>query len=247
MSDTKLLTLYCNSFNGKDPLHTQANQKTLMCGSYFLSPTIKQESLNKNHILDDTLDNISNLNKLVGDLTGLYWVWKNTNDEFVGTNQYRRYYDDNQLNSLKLSENELYVSEFLNFGYDSVWAQYVKSHTDLGINVLRKAIEMNKVPVNMEMFNILYHRNILSTCNSFFAYRTIFDKLCSILFEIIFELYEGCKYTLEFVQYRAHYGRSPDDKRILAFLAERILNIIYFNSKYYLGSLQIVPLRYNTL
>lgn len=242
-----MLTLYCNSFNGKDPLHTQANQKTLMCGSYFLSPTIKQESILKNHLLDDTGDNISHMNKLVGDLTGLYWIWKNTDDEFVGTNQYRRYYDDNHLAKLQLSTNELYVSEFLNFGYDSSWTQYIKSHSELGINILRKAVEMQKVPLTMDMFNILYHRNILSTCNSFFAHRPIFDKLCSILFEIIFELYDGCKYALEFVQYRAHTGRSPDDKRLLAFLAERILNIIYFNSKHFLGSVQIVPLRYYTL
>lgn len=247
MSDINLLTLYCNSFNGKDPLHTQANQKTLMCGSYFLSPVIKKRSLEKNHLLDDTLNNISNLNDILGDLTGLYWIWKNTNEEFVGTNQYRRYYDDNQLNSLKLSDKELYVSEFLNFGQDNVWQQYTKAHTDLGINILRKAIEMNKVSIPINMFNMLYYRNILSTCNSFFAHRDIFNKLCSVLFEIIFELYDGCKYALEFVQHGAHYGRNVNDKRLLAFLAERILNIIYFNSKYFLGSLQIVSLRYNTI
>lgn len=241
-----MLTLYCNSFNGKDPLKIQATQKTLMCGSYFLSPHIKQNCLAKNHILDDTADNISYLNKIFGDLTGLYWVWKNTQDEFVGTNQYRRYYDDNELAQLKLSTNELYVSEFLNFDKENVWTQYIRSHTDLGINMLRKAIELEKLPITNHMFNSLYYKNILSSCNSFFAHRTIFDKLCSILFEIIFELYEGSKYLIEYVQYNIHTSRSPDDKRLLAFLAERILNIIYFNSNHFFGPIKVIPLKYTT-
>jgi hypothetical protein len=241
------LTLYCNSFAGKDPLHKQCNQKTLMCGSFYLTEDTKKNCINKEYILDNTLQNISHLNHLLGDLTGLYWIWKNTTDEFVGTNQYRRFYDDNQLSSLfPLDKNTLYVSDFLTFG-ESSWNQYIASHGELGINVLKKASQLKSIPLTETMINSLYHTNKLSSCNTFFAHRTLFDKTCALLFEIIFELYRGSKYLLEFTQFGLHTGRDPNDKRLLAFLAERILNIIYIHKNYFFGNVNIIPVKYYTL
>ena len=241
------LTLYCNSFAGKDPLHKQCNQKTLMCGSFNLTEEDKKNCINKEYILDNTLQNISHLNHLLGDLTGLYWIWKNTTDEFVGTNQYRRFYDDSQLESLfSLDKNKLYVSDFLEFPISS-WHQYINSHGELGIKLLKKACQLKTIPLNESMLNSLYFTNKLSTCNTFFAHRTLFDKTCELLFEIIFELYRGSKYLLEFTQFGLHTGRDPNDKRLLAFLAERILNIIYIHKNYFFGNVNITPVKYYTL
>lgn len=239
------ITFYCNSFNGIAPYKSQFNQRVLMCGAHSLSREIRDKCIEQNYLFDDTHDNISNLNYLLGDLTGLYWVWKNTNDEFVGMNQYRRFYDDQQIYDLKeLQKNTLYVSNFLGFNYN-VWDQYVLSHGDLGLKLLYKAIELNKVPISKDMFNRMYSIKILSSCNSFFAHRNTFDRICLVLFEIIFELYNGSKYLLDFVQNNMHIDRHHDDKRLLAFLAERILTIIYFNSEYFLEDTKIVPINFN--
>jgi hypothetical protein len=241
------LTLYCNSFAGKAPLHSQCNQKTLMCGAYFLDETVKNQSIQQGYVLDDTAKNISHLNYLLGDLTGLYWIWKNTDDEFLGTNQYRRFYDDQQLTSLfPLDKNTLYVSEFLTFNQTS-WNQYIVSHGDLGMKLLKKAIQLKSICLNESMFDSLYQTNRLSTCNTFFAHRKLFDKTCEILFEIIFELYRGSKYLLDFTQFGLHTGRNPNDRRLLAFLAERILNIIYINKNHFFSNINIIPVKYYTL
>lgn len=41
---------------------------------------------------DDTGKNISKKNKYYSELTGLYWVWKNTQTKIVGSCHYRRYF-----------------------------------------------------------------------------------------------------------------------------------------------------------
>ncbi|MFY9152563.1 MAG: DUF4422 domain-containing protein [Prolixibacteraceae bacterium] len=41
---------------------------------------------------DDTGDNISAKNKYYSELTGIYWVWKNTSQDITGSCHYRRYF-----------------------------------------------------------------------------------------------------------------------------------------------------------
>lgn len=238
------LTLYCNSFNDCLPIRSQCNQKTLICGSHFLSEDIRSQYKSSGYILDDDGENISELNPLLGDLTGLYWVWKNARDEFIGTNQYCRFYKDDQLTSLfPLNVNTLYVSNFRELS-NNIWAQYEECHGKLGIQLLQKAIEMRSIPITQSMFDMMYHQYHISTCNSFFGHTKVFNVICSILFEIIDELYSGSKYIIEHVQYKIHPNRSPHEKRTLAFLAERILTMIYINREYYLGNINIVPVEF---
>ena len=51
-----------------------------------------QKQIKSNIQGDDTADNISSKKKYYSELTGIYWVWKNSHSEIIGTSHYRRYF-----------------------------------------------------------------------------------------------------------------------------------------------------------
>ncbi|WP_185974405.1 DUF4422 domain-containing protein [Litoribacter populi] len=57
----------------------------LMCGNYRFKEGAGM-------IGDDSGDHISEKNAYFSELTGIYWMWKNTNHETVGACHYRRFY-----------------------------------------------------------------------------------------------------------------------------------------------------------
>jgi len=234
------LTLYCNCFFEHENLKTQFNQKNIMCGSSSLDQEYKQSLINKKFLMDDTDDNVSHLNKWIGDLTGLYWAWKNGNEEIVGTNQYRRFWNEKVIENIEFDENTLYVAQPYYFGDTSAMAQFITHHGSIGLDILNEAATRKKINMDTQMIYGLASIKGLSGCNMFFGHRKVFDKTCEILFSMIFELYEGSKYALPHIQ-------VSGQTRLLAFLSERILNIMYLNSEYYYGKIKLFPVPFELM
>jgi hypothetical protein len=142
-----------------------------------------------------------------------------------------------------LDKNTLFVADFL-ICQSNLWDQYISSHGSIGIKILSEASRMKKISITRDMIDSMYQHKLISPCNMFFAHRSIFDSVCKVFFEIIFELYQGTKYTLNLIQDGIHSGRSFNEKRLLAFLGERILNILYLYSSYFFGNINIQPIKY---
>lgn len=59
---------------------------------------------------DDTGENISDRNDYYSELTGLFWIWKNTNQDIVGSCHYRRYFTSKKY-PFKQRLNEFFFSK----------------------------------------------------------------------------------------------------------------------------------------
>lgn len=237
-----MITLYCNCHGSKLAKHTQFNQKNLMCGAY----EIPQDKRNDDFFYDDTGKNISTLNKYFGELTGLYWVWKNTHDEIVGTNQYRIFWNDEKLKQIKFDEKTLVVVEKINVNDFvkgtppkplSVYDHYSYCHNEIGLILLQGMCKHNdRSRLKNYMIDELKTTSYFSPSNMFIANRVLFDKVCEILFEILFEYHNKFFYLFETIDKKHGY------MRIIDYLAERIFHVICSNKTYFFGDINIIEI-----
>ena len=171
------ISLYCNCFRDKINKKTEYNQRNLMLGSFLYDSNLKTNLINQNFILDDTGDNISHLNKWFGQLTGLYWVWKNTQDEIVGTNTYRLFWGDYFLKN-KFKKNTLYVPQKLdlknylqNLTVDriNIYDHYSYCHGEINLKFLYELSNKNLISIKPYMIENLKNECDMYPFNMFIS------------------------------------------------------------------------------
>lgn len=249
------LTLYCiSNFNTeiKTINHNHyINTIPIISGSYFLSQEQKL-SLSKNlesqeHILDDTLENISSLNPWFSDLTSVFWIYKNSNNFFIGNRQYKRNFDFPE--DFNIEENVLYATSPLDFGMsiENQWNCCGEPTICLNIfDVLRELSIDNKIPIKIDMLNSTLESHIFYADNMILGQKEVYIQYCDLFFEIVFAMWEKTK---EFCLNRAGiYDKNvcleDIDKKInfekynmryLGWSGERINTLILSNFEYFFG------------
>ena len=161
------------------------------------------------YLRDNIGNHISGKNANYCELTGLYWIWKNTDDSYKGLVHYRRYFGRNNLSN-KISDICSY--EYLLNCLKSVdivlpYVEYFKQNakeeillhccTEEIFDKLRQIIE-TKYPDYIETYDRYFNENKASLFNMLFCKREIFDAYCEWLFDILFELtkrFEGTEYN----------------------------------------------------
>lgn len=174
-------------------------------------------------------ENISHLNRSFCELTGLYWLWKNTQFEYGGLVHYRRYFKPlkgpcsfvgNQAVAhpdalvALLQKFDVLVPKKRRYYIDTVASQYIGAHYGSDLNCLIDLINKRYPEYNAALELVLSSRS-LYLYNMFVMPRSHFDRYCEFLFGILFDL--ECV-----IPYRS-YG--PYQTRVFGFLSERIFNI----------------------
>ncbi len=171
------------------------------------------------YLCDDTGDNISEKNPYYSELTGLYWIWKNSADaDYIGLCHYRRYFL-NQNGSLMtekdyvniLSSYDVIVSKSQMGEYD-YRTVYGRSHDIRNLELAGETIR-SLYPEYTAAFEETMSDHRCYVGNLFAAPRELFCAYAKWLFDIFF--------AMEPLIQTDHY----DDyhKRLFGFLSEQLL------------------------
>lgn len=165
---------------------------------------------------DDTKDSISEWNPYFCELTGMYWIWKNyDNADFIGICHYRRYLLNETGSIFTCAQLEKLLS-----GYDMITTKlltlpcpyyegFKENHHIKDLKITREVLQ-EKYPEYFDTFEELLHGTHTYFGNIFITSKPLFDRYCSWLFDILFEVQKRTDFT----------GYNDYHKRLFGFLSE---------------------------
>lgn len=200
-------------------------------------PILVGADLNSNpdhFIADNTGDNISKKNPYYSELTGLYWIWKNRNDEGVGLSHYRRYFSKystyekmfkaaifTKLEPVDVSSMDQYLNNYdwivttpKTVGNISLMEQFNECHNAQDMKITRNIVK-SLYPEYVNDFDKVMSDNKASFFNMFYTSREELDAYCKWLFDILFEVEKQTDVS--------NYDNYQ--QRLYGFLSERLFNV----------------------
>lgn len=180
---------------------------------------------------DDIGDNISSKNSSYCELTGLYWIWKNRDENITGVCHYRRYFTESIILGRRRILTQEKMQEYLSNSdiimphkrlFDGKCAKdfYAKHHNVSDWENMEQTIHRLYPEYDDDV--AWFAKQKRGYCyNMFITNKVNFDKYCDWLFAILFEL--------EKMTDEAKY--SAYNRRVYGFLSERMLNIWIHHNK----------------
>lgn len=180
-------------------------------------------------VRDNAGEHISQKNREYCELTALYWIWKNTSSDYAGLCHYRRHFelDGQQILKLGASDIDVIVTvPILNF--PSVGAVYGQDHIRKDWEIMVDGIE-EICPEYLESARLVQEGIYYYAYNMFVARKRIFDEYCAWLFPLLAYCERHCERKEDSYQ-----------NRYIGFLAERLFTIYL---KHHESQLKIVHAR----
>ena len=199
--------------------------------SGYKSLLVGANNINLNNIklsmdyYDNTGKNISNKNKNYCELTGLYWMWKNSNSEILGLCHYRRYFTNAHIGSKEKKFLDAEDIEKIFKKYDVVVPKkrYYKEKVIQAVNIapnmddikeMERAI-LNVSPEYIDAYYKFLNGNKCYLYNMCIMRKKILDQYCNWLFKI-----------LDFIENEYEIDNSdPYRSRLFGFLSERLIYV----------------------
>ena len=170
---------------------------------------------------DNTGDNISTKNCYYGELTGVYWVWKNVRTtDYVGICHYRRYFctEEGRILNEKdylsiLKDYDIITSKKLKLNF-SYYDGYAGDYNIFDLNATGETIK-EMYPAYYDTFERLVHGNGTYFGNMMVASKELYDEYAEWLFSIFAE-----------VEKKIDPSRYDDyHKRVFGFISEFLLYV----------------------
>lgn len=171
---------------------------------------------------DDTGESISDLNQYYGELTGLYWIWKNETDaETIGICHYRRYFltDSECLMTQEdyedaLEDCDILVSEMLPGSHRNNWETYAKTHNIADMRAVGDALRQ-LYPEDYLAFCEVMEKDTCCFGNLMVTSRAKFNEYCKWLFSV----FDLASKKIDVSGYDSYH------KRVYGFLSEILLYV----------------------
>ena len=165
-------------------------------------------------IADDKGDNISIKNRQYCELTVMYWIWKNTDSEYIGLSHYRRRFDfeDDDIALIKDRHIDCVLTIPM-VNVPDVRYMYGKNHDINDWEVMVDIVE-KIYPDYLQSLSVVEKSNYYVPYNMFVMRRKVFNDYCEWLFPIL----EKCEEKI---------GQKNDvyQNRYIGFLAERLMTM----------------------
>ena len=177
-------------------------------------------------IRDDTGDNISAKNPNYCELTGVYWIWKNSSADIVGISHYRRFFSKNAIfGSFKhfvtgKEMEELLAKKRMVLPKPRCSSSTILLATNIGPNMadvkeMHDAIQ-SCAPDYMEDYKWFFNQNKSPLFNMCIMKKADFDAYCAWLFPILAHVEKYHDMEAETIPYR---------RRLYGFLSERLFPV----------------------
>ena len=170
------------------PLHVGAEGKKTENGTV----------LDLGYTKDNTGENISNLNSSFCELTGLYWAWKNLNEDYIGLVHYRRHFSMKRRAGFEdvltyeeikpyLGKIRVFVPKKRKYYIETLYSHYAHTHYASQLDETRKVIA-EKYPEYIACYDKVIRQTYGYMFNMMIMEKSLLDNYCSWLFDILFEL-----------------------------------------------------------
>lgn len=187
---------------------------------------------------DNSGTNISSLNPLFAEWTGIYWIWKNSPRElkYVGQCQYRRrleFAEDTDFDEI-FKDYDVIACEPLSLGEVSVFWQYGSCHCVDDIIIVRECIQELYPDLVQPYDSFMKEGRFLFYSNGFIMKREDYLRYCDFVFSI-FQLYmkknnwNSLDHIFSDIDKQIMEGQRSNhrgniyQRQIFGFLSERLL------------------------
>lgn len=195
----------------KESYELMPEEKIIQVGT-----ALTKERLENAVAFDHTGQNISVKNKQYCELTALYWIWKNAQQDVVGLVHYRRHFllPENWLEWMNYNEVDVILPVPL-YVAGGLAENYKERHDPSDWDYMMEYLKEN-LPSDYKAAQIFFQENLYSPCNMFIMRKAVLDRLCEWLFPI-----------LEAVERRSGVKENAYNNRYPGFLSERLMTYYF--------------------